>query len=753
MFRRSLIATLVLAAGGAVLLAQDDTRTIIKTETREVLVDAIVTDKKGAVIGDLSTKDFKVWEDGKEQSITNMTFQSDASTNDKRQYMVLFFDNATVGRAEQMSARDAATKFIARNAGPNRLMAVIEFGGAVRITQNFTANVEKLQAAVKLTKGSAINVSTNETVLGMPNLSSAENDFGARSILLALSTVAKNLGTVPGRKSLVLFTSGFPLTPELQSQVTLAINACNRANVAVYPIDARGLVAPSSVGAGGPIGGMAMAMPHDLFRAGAFFFPQAWLGMAFQRPSAPSPSPGGGGGVRSPAPSPTPGGGNTGGGSISRPTPNPGGNVGGGRTTPNFPTNPNTGRTGTNTGNINRQPMPMNFPQDPLSNRIGRILPDIGGVTGNQQVLHLLAEGTGGFVILNSNDILGGLEKIGVDQNAYYVLSYTPPESEEGTCHALKVKVNKGGSNVRARTGYCNAKTVDALAGDSAGKSLEAKLTAAAAGSVPATIELPYFYSAPDTARVNVALEIPYSSLHFDKKKGKFKSSLNILGIAYRDGQVAARFSDTVPFEFDNKKEIEEVSEKQYFYQTQFEIAPGKYTIKVAFDSGDSKFGKLEKPLTVDSWDGKTFFISGIAFAKEIRSLAQMGNALTDAMLDDRKPLVVEGVQITPASRNRLLLSAKANGIYLELYDPLLKGDKPPQIALRIRVLDPKGAEKVDSGLFRIASTSFQAGSPVVPLGLSVPTAGLVPGPYRLEVSAVDSEGNKFARMADVTVE
>src|SRR5205807_398846 len=45
-------------------------------------------------------------------------------------------------------------------------------------------------------------------------------------------------------KSLVLLTSGFPLTPERQSELSAVIDACNKANVAVYPIDVRGLVAP-----------------------------------------------------------------------------------------------------------------------------------------------------------------------------------------------------------------------------------------------------------------------------------------------------------------------------------------------------------------------------------------------------------------------------------------------------------------------------------------------------------------------------
>jgi hypothetical protein len=42
---------------------------VIQTETREVLVDAIVTAKNGTYIRDLTAKDFHLSQDGKEQTI------------------------------------------------------------------------------------------------------------------------------------------------------------------------------------------------------------------------------------------------------------------------------------------------------------------------------------------------------------------------------------------------------------------------------------------------------------------------------------------------------------------------------------------------------------------------------------------------------------------------------------------------------------------------------------------------------------
>src|SRR5207248_82725 len=42
---------------------------------------------------------------------------------------------------------------------------------------------------------------------------------------------------------LVLFSLGFALTPQNESELTATIDACNKANVAIYSLDVRGLVA------------------------------------------------------------------------------------------------------------------------------------------------------------------------------------------------------------------------------------------------------------------------------------------------------------------------------------------------------------------------------------------------------------------------------------------------------------------------------------------------------------------------------
>ncbi|HSS75591.1 MAG TPA: VWA domain-containing protein [Thermoanaerobaculia bacterium] len=72
-----------------------------------------------------------------------------------------------------------------------------------------------------------------------------------------------------------------------------------------------------------------------------------------------------------------------------------------------------------------------------------------------QSTLQLMAENTGGQVILNSNVIAPQLEKIARDFNSYYSLGYAPTHYGDGRYYKLKVKVKKRKDvTVRHRDGY-----------------------------------------------------------------------------------------------------------------------------------------------------------------------------------------------------------------------------------------------------------------------------------------------------------
>jgi VWFA-related protein len=763
----------VLFFAGAVARAQQagppaGSQTVIRTETRLVLVDTVVTDKKGAYVHDLVLKDFRVWEDNKEQSIKSFSFEADPASpsGNQKRYLVLFFDNSTMNPGDQIRARQAAAKFIDNNAGPNRLMAIVNFGGALQIAQNFTADADRLKQVVNGVKLSAVSPNAEVASVGMPRLGRAASDFGARSVVLALRSLARNLADVPGRKTLILFTAGFPLNSEIRSEVTAAIDACNKANVAIYPIDVRGLATGGGFDAAAPRGALveprpaAVRLGFGFLQAASFvssspeWEPQTTGGGAKGGGTTGGSAGGGGSSTRgAPSGGTSPGGGSTGRTTSTGNTP---GAAGSRTTSPGNTTGSTTGSRGTTStggGSANTTVPGQAYRTNPY-NLPRQIVPQVPfSATANQDVLYMLAGGTGGFVIANTNDLLGGLERIGKEQNEYYILAYTPAESPEGSCHTLRVKVDRSGTNVRARSGYCNVKPVDLLAGKPAEQDLENRATASQPGTVTASMQAPFFYTSPNTARVDVAIEIPSESLKFEKFKGKLHSEMNVLGIAYQTGgAIAARFSDTVKLDFENQKDLDAFKQKPLHYENQFDVASGQYSFTVVFSSGGESFGKLEQPLVIDPNDGSQFGLSALALSKEVHRVSELETALDAELLEGRAPLVASGLQFTPTGANRFKTTDPAT-MYLEIYEPLLVGANPPKVGVQLRLLDRKtGEQKVDSGVIEVASF-IHAGSPVIPVGLKLPLTSLVAGPYRVELTALDSAGKSVVRSADFEIE
>jgi len=372
----------------------------------------------------------------------------------------------------------------------------------------------------------------------------------------------------------------------------------------------------------------------------------------------------------------------------------------------------------------------------------------------NQQVLAALAEGTGGFTIFNTNDLFGGLQRIASEQNEFYLLGYVPSESAEGSCHTLKVKMNRGGMNVRARSGYCNARNPSILDGTPVEKQLELHAQETHGGGVQPSFQSPYYYTGPGVARVNLAMEIPQDMFKFDKDKGKYHSNLNVLGIAYReDGTVGAKFSDQVKLDLE-KDEWKDFSKTPFRYENQFDAAPGTYKMTVVLSAGNDNYGKSTWPLKIDDYDGKQLALGGIAMTNNVQKVEDLAiNAdLDSVLLEDRTPLVVKGMQIVPMAVNRFKNSDKVV-LYSEIYDSQLTQEKPPRVVLGYKIQErPTNKEMFFTGTVP-ADDFLQKGSPVVPIGMMVMIKDLPPGSYRVVLMAADSAGRQApARMSDFDI-
>ncbi|HXP84272.1 MAG TPA: VWA domain-containing protein [Bryobacteraceae bacterium] len=272
----------------AALLAQDVT---FKVESNLVIVNVAVRDRNGAPITNLKKEDFVVLEDGVPQSlavfeleklnsdlltpvsftansprtieekvpevaagtsVTKPTAAAPTRHQDKR-LMALFFDFSSMPQPDQVRARDSAVKFLSSQMTASDMVSIMTFGNRLQVVEDFTDDRDRLLDTLhKMALGEASELAATAATSAEEGDDSGAftaddtefNIFNTDRKLSAIEDAAKKLSVYPEKKALIYFSSGVSKTGvENQSQLKSTVNAAVRANVSIYSVDARGLVA------------------------------------------------------------------------------------------------------------------------------------------------------------------------------------------------------------------------------------------------------------------------------------------------------------------------------------------------------------------------------------------------------------------------------------------------------------------------------------------------------------------------------
>jgi VWFA-related protein len=130
-----------------------------------------------------------------------------------------------------------------------------------------------------------------------------------------------------------------------------------------------------------------------------------------------------------------------------------------------------------------------------------------------------VADATGGSTLRDTNDLLGGLERLADESSAYYLLGYQPEKAPDARWRKLEVRVSRAGATVRARKGYTATASAPSSPPPTKGRRLLDP--AAVAGGDRGDIALrssAYVLDGDDAggARILVALEVDTSKLTFE---------------------------------------------------------------------------------------------------------------------------------------------------------------------------------------------------------------------------------------------
>ncbi len=278
---------------------------VVKITTSLVQVDAVVTDKDGNQITDLSTDDLEIFQDGKLQKITNFSFvntespitakpPTNAKNNPKASVaptvasrpsglarvitFVIDDGNCAVTLTGMRMAKEGLEKFVNEQMRPDDLVGIYQTRRGSSLLQQHTSDKVRLLNIVRKIRwyppggicpgtGEDYERSRNDSTLkgeGIQTFESPEDrerkeaadnftrDNETSGTIGVLRYAINGLRRIGGRKTLFLLTDSLPISNGKSTffnsygSVRDLTELANRASVVINTIDVRGLPAPGA---------------------------------------------------------------------------------------------------------------------------------------------------------------------------------------------------------------------------------------------------------------------------------------------------------------------------------------------------------------------------------------------------------------------------------------------------------------------------------------------------------------------------
>ena len=274
-----------------------------RVTTRLVEVSVVAQTKDGSPARNLKAEDFRLYDDGEAQKIVFFnrealprrrlppqvppnvyTNRFEALGEDVAGVTVILFDGLNTPLVDQAYARQQILKFL-RELQPGDRVALYVMGRGPRIIKDVSGDARALAAALEhykpeqrpsldaplydpsFTPVAHFNAWLGELTFHLADYFDRDRAFRT---VRALTAIARHLQRLPGRKNLLWVSGSFPISvagssiplPERLKrsastgrwpETDRLMRALNRANLAIYPVDARGLIAPRNYRADSPV--------------------------------------------------------------------------------------------------------------------------------------------------------------------------------------------------------------------------------------------------------------------------------------------------------------------------------------------------------------------------------------------------------------------------------------------------------------------------------------------------------------------
>lgn len=369
----------------------------------------------------------------------------------------------------------------------------------------------------------------------------------------------------------------------------------------------------------------------------------------------------------------------------------------------------------------------------------------------SQISLRAISEDTGGFAVVNANDMREAFARIVKDNSSYYVLAYDPPAGrQDGRFHRIEVRVTRPGLKVQARKGYVAVKAKP----DGSGQKARDRKADAAPGRVPAA-------DVPERVREALDSPLPVSGLTlsvfaapFAGEKGKASV---LLGTEVRGSDLRLEAGNKVLLTYlavDAGGEVREPRTETVVLNLQpetrarvekgvlrllsrLELPHGRYQLRVAAqDAATSRLGSVLYDLEVPDFARADLALSGVALAAASASASP--TARPDELMKEVLPAQPTTSREFP--RGDQLLA------YAEVY--ARERRRPPAADVDVSLLAEDG--NVVFHAQEDVSAPLRSGQGRYGFTTRVPLLDVAPGRYVLRVEARARGGGHDAAVREV---
>jgi VWFA-related protein len=277
----------------AMALAAQEPAPVIRVTTRLVLLNVVVHEKN-VPVRNLTARDFEILDGGHRREIAFFSMvtaksapaqpaahtpanvfsnRAGARSETPTTATVLLLDGLNTDLRSKELVKEQTLRFLSK-VDPNDKIAIYALGRELHIVHDFTDDREHLaKILARYRGGEAAEMRGSEVDLTnvldpfikdiMQNAATNEATFRdtvrGTTTLSALQAIANHLTTIPGRKNLIWVTGSFPFYPgfkvttgrygarlshNFSEQVERTARWFNDANMAIYPVDARGIFDP-----------------------------------------------------------------------------------------------------------------------------------------------------------------------------------------------------------------------------------------------------------------------------------------------------------------------------------------------------------------------------------------------------------------------------------------------------------------------------------------------------------------------------